>query len=86
MGNINISSEGEAEIHYDSSLKIYKEKEGKVKAITPKIGKRISFIAHFVECIRKDKEPEANGEQGLKVMKVLDGIYESAKEKREIYL
>lgn len=77
--------EGGAEIRYPS-LKIYKEKKGKIETIVPETGKKISFIDYFVDCIRKDKEPEANGEQGLKVMKVLDGIYQSAKEKREIYL
>lgn len=76
--------EGGAEIRYNSSLKIYKEKEGKIETITPETGKRISFIAHFVDCIRKDKEPEANGEQGLQVMKVLDGIYESARIGKEV--
>ncbi len=80
-----IYEKGGAEIHYPS-LKIYKERDEKIETITPEVGKKISFIAYFVDCIRKDKEPEANGEQGLKVMRVLNGIYESAKKEKEIYL
>ncbi|MEN2984983.1 MAG: Gfo/Idh/MocA family oxidoreductase [Dictyoglomaceae bacterium] len=35
-------------------------------------------IDHFVECVKENKEPIATGEQGLTVMKMLMGIYESS--------
>ncbi|MCS7202489.1 MAG: Gfo/Idh/MocA family oxidoreductase [Dictyoglomus sp.] len=35
-------------------------------------------IDHFVECVKENKEPIVTGEQGLTVMKMLMGIYESS--------
>ncbi|MBN1351992.1 Gfo/Idh/MocA family oxidoreductase [candidate division KSB1 bacterium] len=41
-------------------------------------------IAHFIDCIRNDREPISSGKEGIKLMKILDGIYESARLGREI--
>ena len=38
-----------------------------------------SAMEHFVESIRTDSPHMATGEEGVKVMQILDGIYESAK-------
>lgn len=43
-------------------------------------------IEHFVDCILNDKEPDASGEQGLALMRLIDAIYLSAKEGREVTL
>jgi len=43
-------------------------------------------IAHFVECIKEKKEPSSSGEKGLRVMRILDAIYESAKTGREVWV
>ncbi|HOX38860.1 MAG TPA: Gfo/Idh/MocA family oxidoreductase [Candidatus Brocadiia bacterium] len=37
-----------------------------------------SAMAHFIDCIIKDIPHDADGSQGVKVMKILDGIYRSA--------
>jgi predicted dehydrogenase len=38
----------------------------------------------FINSILQKRAPLATGEQGLKVMKILDGIYKSAKTGREV--
>ncbi len=43
-------------------------------------------ITHFIECVREQKEPGSSGEKGLIVMRILDGIYESARTGREVRL
>ncbi len=39
---------------------------------------------HFIDCILEDREPMATGGHGLEVMRILDAIYQSAKEGREV--
>jgi len=41
-------------------------------------------VAHFVDCVRYDKEPSPNGEEGLYIQRILDGIYKSAELSKEI--
>ncbi|MES2571044.1 MAG: Gfo/Idh/MocA family oxidoreductase [Verrucomicrobiota bacterium] len=41
---------------------------------------------HFIRCILEDREPEANADDGLEIMRILDAIYESARIGREIEL
>ena len=38
---------------------------------------------HFVECILEDRQPDPAAEHGVTVMKILDGIYDSARTGRE---
>ena len=38
----------------------------------------------FVECIRDKKEPLVTGEHGLMVAQIMDAIYRSAEENREV--
>jgi len=71
-------------------LKIYKEVGNTSVEITPEV-KKEDFtsviegeIAHFIECVKEEKEPGSSGEKGLKVMRILDGIYESARSGREV--
>jgi len=35
-------------------------------------------VAHFIECVRTNTPPEASGEQGMMLMSIIDGLYESA--------
>lgn len=70
-------------------LRIYKEKNGKMITATPRVIKKRSFhliAQEFISSIEERREPEANGEQGLKVMKIIGAIYASARGKKEIYL
>lgn len=41
-------------------------------------------VAHFIDCILKDKEPSPNGEEGLYIQEILDAIYKSAEMGKEI--
>lgn len=41
---------------------------------------------HFAECVRDRTEPTATAEQGLEILRILDAVYRSAEEGREIVL
>jgi predicted dehydrogenase len=41
-------------------------------------------IRHFVDCVREGREPSATVGQGLDVLRILDALYRSASEGREI--
>jgi predicted dehydrogenase len=62
-------------------LKIFKEINQESVDIVPKLGARTYETpqAHFVHAIQNNTKPLAPGEDGVRVMKVLDGIYESAR-------
>ena len=71
-------------------LKIYQNAGDTTVEITPEIEKgnftsKIQReIAHFIRCVREKKEPSSSGEKGLRVMRVLDAIYESARTGKEV--
>lgn len=41
-------------------------------------------MAHFIDCILNDKTPDPDANQGVTMMKMLDAIYQSAAEGREV--
>ena len=43
-------------------------------------------MAHFLDCILEEKTPDPDAEQGVIMMKILDALYQSARENREIAL
>lgn len=43
-------------------------------------------IAHFIECVEKGTECKSPASDGVKLMKIIDAIYLSAEERREIIL
>jgi predicted dehydrogenase len=45
-----------------------------------------SAIDHFLDCIINDCPPEASAENGLEMMRIIDAIYRSAAEGREVRL
>jgi predicted dehydrogenase len=53
-------------------------------AFLPKIDIFEYKIKHFVEVCRDGRKNEAPGEHGLMVQKMLDGVYASAQQKREV--
>jgi len=73
-------------------LKIYKRMHGEIVNVTPNVEAsknafKLSFYLqaeHFVECIRKGKDPIFRVEEGLEMAKIIDAIYKSAREKKEI--
>jgi len=69
------------------------EVDGVQRDITfPKFGDRdwrtmfLNQFLHFLESVREDKPNMADAEQGLELMRVLCGLYESAKTGREVVL
>ncbi|MCE5259474.1 MAG: Gfo/Idh/MocA family oxidoreductase [Chloroflexi bacterium] len=58
---------------------------GALSQVNPKYFERCpSAIEHFVNCIIKDCQPEASAENGLEMMRIIDAIYRSAAEGREV--
>ena len=75
-------------------LKIYKKMHGEVVNVTPSVNItknafKLSFLLqteHFVESIRKGKDPIFHVEEGLEIAKIIDAIYKSARKRKEIKL
>jgi predicted dehydrogenase len=70
-------------------LTIFSEDSGYLTDNTPTFEKNNSFadeIAHFIECVRENKRPISPIEDGIEVEKMLMGIYQSAREGKEILL
>ena len=79
-------TEGGAET---SPFTIIKEKYGSVGSYEPKVPNSNINTYHaemksFVECIRDNKSPLVTGEHGLMVAQIMDAIYKSADEGREV--
>ena len=70
-----------------SPFTLYTEKDGK-ELDKPLEGASInSFdeeVKHFIGCIIDEKEPISSAEQGIMLMQMLDGIYESAQKGRSV--
>jgi predicted dehydrogenase len=71
-------------------LRIDKEMYGNLVNVTPektsspKELHRSSFryeLRHFVECVRHHREPVSSGQDALKLLKIVDGIYKAAAHK-----
>jgi predicted dehydrogenase len=71
-----------------SPLKIYLERHKTLLDATPvslpNVHTHQAEIRSFIEAIRNDTEPVVTGEQALMVTEILDGIYRSAEEGREV--
>jgi len=72
-------------------LKIYKRMHGEIVNVTPSVEAsknafKLSFhlqAEHFVESIRKGKDPIFRAEEGLEMARIIDAIYKSARKKKE---
>lgn len=76
-------------IFVNGELKLFSEILGTSVNILPDTAsslKPVNECEHFTDCIRCGKEPYATAEQAVKLMKVIDGIYLSNEQKREINL
>ncbi len=70
-------------------LTLYGEEAGYLADAKPNPGKTNSFAAeirHFLDCIKTGKQPLSSLDDGVQIQKILNGIYQSAKEGREIQL
>lgn len=68
---------------------IYGENEGYLVDSAPTIDEENNFeneIRHFIDCIKTGEEPMSTLEDGLTVQKMLNGIYDSARLDKEIFL
>ena len=55
-----------------------------MKVQLPKVSGYVEELRHFVDCVRRRKTPMATGEQGVKVQRIIDALYRSAKLGREV--
>lgn len=73
-----------------SPLKIYGEQYGTLIDITPahmpKWSAYEAEVRGFYDAIQNDTEPPVTGEQALNVMKILDGIYKSSDDGKEVVI
>jgi len=70
-------------------LEIYGEDNNYLMDSKPVIDEENAFeneIAHFIECIREGKQPSSSADDGYKIQKILNGIYDSAAAGKEITL
>lgn len=77
----------------DPEILIVTEKHNTILNITPQIDHKgfhgsafQNEINHFIQCIQNGEQPLSPVEDGLEMMKILCGIYESAAKGVEIYL
>jgi predicted dehydrogenase len=88
-------SEGGAELYVANytdrdTLTFYTEECGQPVAIKPNIINRAAghelAVAHFVDCVSSGRPVESTGEQGLALMQIIEGIYESSQTGKEVRL
>ncbi len=77
----------------EPELEIYTEMNGYLADVTLPMRTSLSFeglfqneIAHFVDCVRNGAPCLSPAEDGVTIMKILDGIYESARTGHEVVL
>ncbi len=84
------SRAGAAWSSLDDRLKIFSEAYGQMVDHLPHIqnvrSSHAANIAHFVDVLTKDEAPMFVPQQGVDMMEILDGLYRSAKEGREVML
>ena len=71
---------------YAMEARVVAERSGVVEIVNPKHHRPryASAQQQFVDCILDDTEPAATAEHGVRVMEILDAIYESAAKGREV--
>lgn len=73
----------------NGTLKLFRQEGGSCLCMIPDIStvpEDIDESSHFVDCILTGKKPRTTAEQGLNILKLVDGIYESALLGNEIIL
>ena len=79
-----------ARLSNNEPLKIFTEEYGKTADLLPKVDEKVSGhemnLRHFVDVLSGEKEPMFVPQQGLDMIKILQGFYQSAEEGREILL
>lgn len=73
----------------NDDLRIFSHKAGTCFVESPDmntLGFEISEFEHFIECIRTNKTPITNANEGYQIMKIIDAFYESAQLGHEVIL
>jgi predicted dehydrogenase len=73
----------------DNPLTIYTERHGQVIDIRPEVPEADRFageVTHFIDCIRRKRTPGPSADNGIWLMKMLQGAYQSAKTGKEVRL
>ncbi len=75
-------------IYRGGELTIITEQISTVVKIKPKLDFKapINEFEHFIACIKNNEEPIAKPEEAVKLMKIIDGIYQSSKTYKEVIL
>ncbi len=72
------------------TLAYYEEECGHTVTVKPNIVNRAGghelAVAHIVDCVKNNKPVECTGEQGQRLMHIIDGLYESSMTGREVRL
>ena len=80
---------------YLNPLRIQKELHGNLVNVTPMLAEKTpdrykkayeAEIKHFYNVIRKQEKNLSSANDAVYVMRILDALYQSADEKKEIYL
>ncbi|GAG35486.1 unnamed protein product, partial [marine sediment metagenome] len=74
-------------LHLLPELEFYGQKGGNLIDVKPHLKKISGYVAeleHFLDCIRRRRKPMATGEQGVKVQRIIDALYKSAKLGKEV--
>ena len=88
-------SEGGSELYVANytdhdTVSFFTEESGQPVVMKPAIVNRAGghelVIAHLVDCIQNNKAVEAPGEQGVALLKIITGLYESSKTGKEVRL
>ena len=73
-------------IKIDPGVELYSDMHGHFVNIQPAENSSLSFdglfeneVAHFVECVEKNKQPISTANDGVVLMKMIDAVYESAR-------
>lgn len=75
-------------------LRLHKEMHGSLVNVTPNLSSprntyKLSYeneIRHFVECVKTRSQPVTSGEEALAMHRILEALYQSASEGREVRL
>jgi predicted dehydrogenase len=71
------------------TVRLFTDRAGQAVSVAPNLragGGHELAVKHFVEAIRQGLEPDSPGEQGVALMRIIDGLYESARTGREVSL
>ncbi len=83
-----LGDKGGARLTGDDDLKFYSQQHGRLTDVQPQFDPTVNpydvQAGKFIAACRGLGEPAATGEQGLAVMKVIDGVYASSQANKEV--